>query len=103
MCVIAICQDKRIPLEDVEACYKRNDDGAGIAWLGQLEEANSTPKHSNGRHGDSSAKTHSKVIWKKGLSLKEVSELTESLPLPYVVHFRIASAGGKSVRLTHPF
>lgn len=29
--------------------------------------------------------------------------MTQSLPLPYIAHFRIASAGGKAVQLTHPF
>lgn len=43
------------------------------------------------------------IAWQKGLTLEETIELAETLPLPYVIHFRLATAGGVSAALCHPF
>lgn len=80
MCVIAVSQEQRISKAAIESCYRRNGDGGGVAW----------------REGQA-------VHWKKGLELEEMIHLAQELPLPFVMHFRIASCGGKLAKLTHPF
>lgn len=87
MCVIMLIHKDgpRPSKEMVERAWNANSDGAGIAWRADYNGA----KH---------------VFWKKGLeSPEEVFDLTERLPGPYVVHFRVASIGGVSPELTHPF
>lgn len=80
MCVIAICQKTRINKDDFEACAKANQDGFGIAWF----------------HG-------SMVKYRKSMKSKEIELLAKQVPLPYVLHFRLASVGGKKLELCHPF
>lgn len=81
MCVIAIVEDCVRPNQrEVEAMYEQNSHGAGVAW----------------RH-------EGRVHWMKGLSLADILELNATLPLPYVMHFRIPSCGGEDKRLNHPF
>ena len=60
--------------------FKSNDDGAGIAW----------------REGKF-------VRWEKGLGLAQVQTLIETVPFPFVAHFRVATVGGVRPELTHPF
>jgi hypothetical protein len=80
MCVILLVDTKK-PSEDmVEACWNANANGGGVAW----------------REGGL-------VKWKKGLELAQMQELCAVLPIPYVAHFRIPSAGGASKSLCHPF
>ncbi len=80
MCVILVVDSKR-PSEDlVNKAWKQNDHGGGIAY----------------REGEF-------VRWEKGLELKDMQEFAKSLPMPYVLHFRIASTGGRSQYLCHPF
>lgn len=43
------------------------------------------------------------VRWKKGMTLAEAKPLIEKVPMPFALHFRIASCGGKTQDLTHPF
>lgn len=79
MCVIAVYEEVRPTLEDLNKMHTSNKDGAGIAWF---EE--------------------SKVHWKKGLTPKQIFTLSESAPFPFVVHFRLGTVGvGK--QLCHPF
>ena len=66
--------------EMVEKAYHTNDHGGGVAW------------RENGL-----------VKWKKGLVVEEMQHFIKSLPLPFVAHFRIASSGGQSPMLCHPF
>lgn len=80
MCVILLCQENRPSEEMIEKAYNRNSDGAGLAW----------------REGD-------EVVWKKGLNVAQITDLAMTVPLPYVLHFRIASVGGVHPALTHPF
>ena len=64
----------------VEKAFDANKEGAGVAW-----------------------REEGCVRWKKGLELDEVKQLCQTLPIPYVAHFRIASTGGKRRSLCHPF
>lgn len=82
MCVIAFVEDdqKRPSTEEVEAMFQRNPAGAGIAW----------------RH-------EGLVRWRKGLELEEIDDLVQSVPAPFVAHFRIPTCGNAPELLTHPF
>jgi hypothetical protein len=64
----------------VEKAFNANKDGGGIAW-----------------------REDKKVRWAKGLDLEDIQEFCKTAPLPYVAHFRIASAGGVNPALCHPF
>lgn len=82
MCVILICKRQRPTLEILEKCHDRNNDGAGIAWFDDTDQAK----------------------YKKGFNDPEkVFEFTQKLKLPFIVHFRWASIGGRTDMLTHPF
>lgn len=82
MCVIFVVDDEHTrPEEDhIRAAFQSNDDGAGAAW-----------------------RQDGMVAWRKGLDQAQMIELNQSLPVPYVLHFRIASCGGIKSELTHPF
>jgi hypothetical protein len=70
----------------IERAWDYNDDGGGLAW----REKNKAGENV--------------VIWRKGIEdVKEMKELMKKLPLPYVAHFRVASSGGVTRQLTHPF
>jgi hypothetical protein len=86
MCVIMIASKTRPTEEMVERAWNSNKDGAGIAW----EE-----KDKKGEWD---------VVYEKGImQVDRIKELCQKLPLPYVVHFRVASVGGVKPELTHPF
>lgn len=80
MCVIFVADEKRPTLEMVEGGWDQNPAGAGAAW----------------REGGFAR-------WEKGLTLERVKELSQKLPLPFILHFRIPSVGGKRDSLCHPF
>lgn len=80
MCVALICDTKRPSEEMVEAAWRTNSDGGGVAW----------------REGGF-------VHWEKGLNLVEMKERCARLPIPFVAHFRIASSGPKKDTFCHPF
>ena len=80
MCVIAVCEQKRPTLEQLTLMESRNRDGIGMAW----QEAG-------------------KVRYAKGLTLEALFALTEVVPMPFVVHFRLATVGGNRPLLCHPF
>lgn len=85
MCVILVC-DKSRPTEDmVRNSWSSNNDGGGVAWHGKREDGSPTVK------------------WRKGLTLPEMIKVAAETPLPYIMHFRIASIGGVVDELTHPF
>lgn len=87
MCVIMIVQedDKRPSKRMVDLAWNRNGHGAGIAWV---------EKNKKGKN---------LVHWKKNLDEKEVGEMINDLPVPYVVHFRLASATLPVIpEMTHP-
>jgi hypothetical protein len=86
MCVVIVAKNNRPDQETLEAGAWSNPQGAGVAWF----ETNAV-----GELG---------VKWEKGITdVSDVIKLAEELPLPYVVHFRIATAGGDDALLTHPF
>jgi len=80
MCCIAVCQKKRLTPELLKDMYDTNNHGVGIAWIKK-----------------------GKVIWRKGNNIKQIEILCGKVPLPYIVHTRMASIGGQSVALAHPF
>lgn len=80
MCVIIVCEKKKPELETLITCEKTNADGGGIAW-----------------------KKDDVIEYKKGLTAKEVFLLSQEKPLPQVIHFRLASIGGRKRELCHPF
>lgn len=80
MCLILVALDSKPSLEIVRKAYKDNDDGVGIAWI------------KNG-----------KACYEKGLFLAELEAKLDSLELPFALHFRASSIGGKGIFLTHPF
>ena len=85
MCVIVIADTTRPTPELIEQAYCANSHGAGIAWRSENADGNTV------------------VAWRKGLTLDEVQSLAAEVPMPFVAHFRIASAGGVKPALTHPF
>lgn len=84
MCVIAICSTSRPTETHVEKMFGSNPEGAGVAW----REAIDGVPH---------------VRWKKGLDLEQAQKLIAEVPIPFIAHFRIASVGGPSRQLCHPF
>ena len=82
MCVIFIADSRKPSLKELRLAEDSNPDGAGIAWV---EEG--------------------RVVFHKGLSADEIGELIENEKpaFPFVVHFRLATIGGSSKGLTHPF
>jgi len=81
MCCIALCETVRPSSEMVKAMWEGNQHGGGVAW-----------------------QEDGKVKWKKGIdTVEEMQYLAETLPFPFIQHFRIASVGGVCDELTHPF
>ena len=80
MCVIFACKIKKPSPKDLFLGEKVNPDGAGIAWV--------------------RGKT---VYWKKNLKASDIVKLLPKVNLPLVIHFRLASVGGGSSSLCHPF
>jgi len=83
MCIIAIAAERRLTSEELDTCFKNNSDGAGIAWA--------TP---NG-----------KVHMEKGfMTIEELKSFYQNdIPLPHVIHFRIATSGDVMPEMTHPY
>lgn len=82
MCIIAICEKRKLTDKEIENCFKRNPDGAGIGWVKGEEN-----------------------FYKKGLMTvhKFKKEYAKINTLPHVVHFRIGTSGSKSEYMTHPY
>lgn len=81
MCVIAVCQKRKLSGEEMRLAWQVNPDGAGIAWV-----------------------EDGMVRVVKGLmSLGLLADAIEGAGLPMVVHFRLASVGEVRPELTHPF
>ena len=69
----------------IEKAFDHNADGAGIAYRKTNKDGEDV------------------VYWNKGLGVNEIVEACAEAPLPFIAHFRIASIGGVSPLLTHPF
>lgn len=80
MCVILICNKSKPSAEIIRKAEVANPDGAGIAWIEGKE-----------------------VCWKKGLTGDEIIKEADNVPLPFALHFRLSTVGGKSPSLCHPF
>lgn len=83
MClVIASPSGKGISEEILQDAAQKNGDGAGLAWLDK-----------------------NKIQFRKGLTVDELRDLlaTEAKDKVWVAHFRIATVGGVTPALTHPF
>lgn len=81
MCIIAICEKRKLTEQEFMSCWKSNSHGFGYAyWTGE------------------------EVIMKKGImDMKEAWAAYQPVPVPHIAHFRIASAGEVCPELTHPF
>lgn len=82
MCVIFVADTTRPTADELQQAAVQNQDGIGVAWKDEQKGF---------------------VRWLKGLTLTQVQEMAQSLPLPYAIHFRFATIGGKSEYLAHPF
>lgn len=81
MCVIAVCDKRKLTRSEVDKMWEANPDGAGLAWV---ESGN--------------------VLVRKGLMRKaDFHSAYEHVEIQHVAHFRIATVGDKSAELTHPF
>lgn len=80
MCVIFVAKTVRPTRSMLSDADSANPYGGGVAW----------------REGG-------KVRYAKGLEFKPLADIVDQLPLPFVVHFRIPTAGGDCAELCHPF
>lgn len=82
MCVIiASPKGTKIPEDILREAAQSNRDGAGIAWIKE-----------------------GKVHWIKGLmKIDDMLKAYQSITGPHAVHFRLATHGGNTPLLTHPF
>ena len=82
MCLIAVADTSRLTHEEIADAARYNADGIGVAYM---------------EPGDRL------VSYQKGLSVGEAQFLADKMPLPHVMHFRMATHGGDSPLLCHPF
>jgi hypothetical protein len=80
MCVILACDKSKPSKELLQRSEAANPHGAGLAWL----------------DGD-------RVRWHKALSARDIATRIDTMRLPFLIHFRIATVGGVCAPLTHPF
>lgn len=83
MCIIAICINRKLSENEINASWEKNPHGAGIGWVEDGE-----------------------VNYIKGLmTLEDFKKEYEKISLlPHIVHFRDASTGMLvNEKLTHPF
>lgn len=82
MCVILSAEKERPTRAEMEQAAAKNPDGAGIAWIenGTVRFKKVGPGHD-----------------------AEIMDLAETVPTPYVAHFRITSVGETRPELSHPF
>jgi hypothetical protein len=82
MCIIAICNKRKLTDDEIMSCFESNDDGAGMAW------------HSDGIN-------HYSKGYSDPFLFAEAYKIIKVLP--HVVHFRIGTSGGLDLAMTHPF
>lgn len=80
MCCIAACRTTRLSRAMLDAMVSSNQDGVGMAWT-------------DGK----------KVRWFKTMNHEQLYDMIEKLPLPYIVHARLATVGAAGPALAHPF
>jgi len=83
MCVILVPTKEHPPEETLYAAEKVNPHGGGIAWKN----------------------TKGKLSYEKAIDADRIIEIIKEKnpPIPYIIHFRIASVGEVCPKLTHPF
>lgn len=81
MCVIIASNTEKVPVDWLDKAAKANRDGQGIAWV----------------------KDDKTIEVVKGVELKEIKKIYESIKPPYLLHFRLATQGGTSPKMCHPF
>ncbi len=81
MCVAVVVESNtNLSDADLQSMARHNPDGGGVAWV-----------------------SGSVVHFRKGLTWEDVAKLQAKLPRPFLLHFLIATRGGKAPELTHPF
>lgn len=82
MCRIAICEDRKLTIEEIKTAWAINDDGVGIGW----------------------SKEGLNYIKKGFMSIEKFIKFYNKFEgYPHIVHFRRASTGSVNKDLTHPF
>jgi hypothetical protein len=83
MCVAILCPKEFPDYLDMKACEDANKDGGGVAWYVGKD----------------------RVRWKKGITADEIFDMIAAgeVTTPAMIHFRIATVGGTSKELCHPF
>lgn len=84
LCIIAICNDRKMTKDEFDNCFESNRHGAGFSWI----------------NDDNTVEFH-----KGFMEQKEAWEFYHKKvnSLPHVAHFRIGSSGANNKELTHPF
>jgi hypothetical protein len=86
MCIILVAETSWPSDEELKNCSDANGHGAGIAWIDHEKK---------------------QVVYEKGLrDHDDIIKIIRSGRIKYfpaIIHFRIASSGGVSDELTHPF
>lgn len=82
MCVaIVVPEGADFPsLETLQQCEIANSDGGGMAWVSE-----------------------GKVEWMKGMDAEDMHAFGQMVDGPVLLHFRLATAGGASDEMAHPF
>lgn len=95
MCVIIQCKDKFPESSVIESAGQLNGDGGGIAWI-------ATEKVKDEKTGEIIDKKY--VKWVKGIGATSIIKIIKSgIPLPAIIHFRIATVGSVCEEMCHPF
>lgn len=83
MCLIIFCRSSKPQKKLLEIVNKTNGDGIGIGFYNNKKQ----------------------LSFKKGkdLSVDDLHELTQTLELPFVIHFRKKTEGEINDRMCHPF
>jgi predicted glutamine amidotransferase len=82
MCLVIVAQKNRPTADEIEAAAWSNPDGIGIGWF---------------------SKETGLPEWRKNLTTDEAVKLSKKTPLPFALHLRFATHGGRHGALTHPF
>lgn len=80
MCVIMVCKENKPSNKELKKAFIANPHGAGVAWY-----------------------QDNKLQVKKGLNLKKLRRVVNSISLPFTIHFRWTTVGGTCKELTHGF
>lgn len=80
MCIIVGAIERKPDENTLLTCYQNNNDGIGIGYY-----------------------ENNKICYQKGITFEELKYIIDNIELPFVVHFRLVSAGDKSEQNMHPF